>query len=340
MTNIFGELYSEQITGFIAPQSKVKIYVYDIYEDYSKSQSGGIYGYFWSKDLFPISTISYSNQCPMFYIDSHFLDSDTDTMYSTLFHEFQHMLRFMNKNMPLGTTADADGAWANEMMSMLAEELLQSDLGNADSNSPKSRLNIFFNGGYLLSGLNTWLDSTSNGTNMVLYSYANAYAFGTFLIRNYGGLSLVREMASNDKYNLEQITSAVRAMGYYTNLTDAQIIEELLLQFSRSLFYTDFAGTNSTSDAPKVWNTAFPQSYGGYTYRITPILMSDYLTIADSSVYAGAIAYSAEPASLSALLPYTFQLHVWGEVTASSLTLDMLSRGSRKNEEVLYIIVK
>jgi hypothetical protein len=340
MTNIFGELYSEKISGFIAPQSKIKIYIYDIYEDYSQNQTGGIYGYFWSKDLYPQSTISYSNECPMFYIDSFFLDSDTNTMYSTLFHEFQHMLRFMNKNMPLGTTPDADGTWANEMMSMLAEEILQQDLGIEDEHSPKSRLNTFLNGGYMLSGLNTWLSSDTNNSD-VLYSYANAYAFGTFLMRNYGGLSLVQEMSANNKYNLEQITSAVRAMGYFASyITDKEIINTLLLEFSRSLFYTDFAGTTSVSNSPKIWNKSFSQTLGSYTYSITPILLSDYYTVSGSSVYAGAIGYSNTASALQTLSPYTFQLHVWGEATDNATTVRFTSQGTRNQNEVLYIIVK
>ncbi len=339
MTNIFGELYSEQIDGFIAPQSKVKIYVYDIYEDYSVNQSGGIYGYFWSKDLYPVKTVSYSNEAPMFYIDSFFLDKDTNTMYSTLFHEFQHMLRFMNKNMPLGTAPSADGTWANEMMAMLAEEILQQDLGNEDVHSPKNRLNMFLNGGYLLSGLNTWHETTLTDTSSVLYSYANAYAFGTFLMRNYGGINLVREMASNNKYNLEQITSAVKAMGYYADKNDTQIIEELLLEFSRSLFYTDFAGASGTG-IPKLWNTSLNQTVGGYTYTITPILLSDYITISGSSVFAGAVGFSNDPAAIQSLLPYTFQLHVWGEATKDNFIVNFASNGSRNQSEVIYLIVK
>ena len=209
-TAIFGQTYKDyynQFTsseaeefldlGYVLPEEKISILICDIYEDYSPIQNSGVLGYFWAKDFYPDSSTSKSgirsNEAEIFYIDSHFLDSYTEMTYSTLAHEFQHMLNFVNKNLKWDVTPST---WYNEMLSMVCEDLLQDVIGIEDKDSPRSRLSSF-NYGYLLNGINEWHEDDN-----VLYSYAHAYAFGAFITRNYGGAELVKAMMENESKDL------------------------------------------------------------------------------------------------------------------------------------------
>ena len=131
--------------------TKINIVLYDIGADYNKSSQCGVLGYFYSKDYFTKLTnsntvIDYSNQGKYFYIDAPYAASkvkDSDgktqdtlaTTISTLAHEFQHMINFGVKNIEKDLSPDTA---YNEMLSMLCEDMLASQLGLDDDESVKS----------------------------------------------------------------------------------------------------------------------------------------------------------------------------------------------------------
>lgn len=201
---------------------KINIVVYDIGDDYGKSSQTGVAGYFYSKDYYYASPdylasnsgyelVGKSNVGKYFYIDSVFANSDFDDTISTLAHEFQHMVNFNQKNMAslksvlAGTsskTLSPDSNY-NEMLSMLCEDMMQEKLGLEDYASPKNRIQTF-NAYYSLSGMREY----RNDENSVL-SYCTAYAFGSWLSRQYGGAALVKEISTNSYDGNDSIVNAV-----------------------------------------------------------------------------------------------------------------------------------
>jgi len=99
----------------------VNIVIYDIAKDYSASSgsTSGIVGYFYSKDYYAVtssssknSAINYSNKGKYFYVDSYFANAYLDVTYSTLAHEFQHMINFGMKE--IAHNVQVPATWYNE----------------------------------------------------------------------------------------------------------------------------------------------------------------------------------------------------------------------------------
>lgn len=188
---------------------KVNILVYDIRLDAFEGQTGGTFGYFHDKDFFERTssygdfTCGFSNLGEFIYVDSYFLSKYPEQIYSTLAHEFQHLLFYVNKwlNNDVETIS-----WNTEMMSMLAEEILQSDLGVNDENSPKNRFAYFKTGSIFGFTDRVWNDENIDGT----YEYANTYAFGSFLLHNYG-VSYIKKLVSNSYSGTAMITNSLPA---------------------------------------------------------------------------------------------------------------------------------
>ena len=249
VTNVFGYEYGGGSGGDGGKDGDmhVNILIYDIGYDYSPSQNGGFFGYFWGKDYSNDTTTQNwypslrSNEAEIFYIDSHFLDKYPNDIYSTLAHEFQHMIHFNRKFIEKGL-GNSD-TWYNEMLSMLVEDIMQDKLGLDDSASPKSRTRDFVDG-YYLSGLTDWLSG-----NDVYYSYAGSFIFGAFLTRNFGGAKLIKEMIDSDSVNQQSVTDALIAMGYSTETFDS-----VFDKYSTALIYS----TEDLANDILVTNTPLP----------------------------------------------------------------------------------
>lgn len=248
ITNVFGDesneiinLSSEKIVGIKTLSDtgeKINIVVYDIGNDYGQSSQTGVAGYFYSKDYYYASAedlasssgseiVGTSNLGKYFYIDSVFANSDFNDTISTLAHEFQHMVNFNQKNMAslksylagISTKTLSPDSNYNEMLSMLCEDMMQEKLGLDDSASPKNRIQTF-NAYYWLSGIREY----RNDGNAVL-SYSTAYAFGSWLARQYGGAALVRAISTNSYDGNDSIVNAVNAVNK-TSKTFADLFAE------------------------------------------------------------------------------------------------------------------
>ncbi len=198
--------------------TKLEVLVYDLFHDASPNQTSAVLGYFNSWDFWLNSAITAantsqgtnyptdSNECQNVHIDSYFLKKDflnnKKTVQSTLIHEFQHLLNYCHKQSGYQT-------WFTEMLSMSVEELFQSQLGLNDMDSPKNRFYQTFAKPYV--GFYNWPGSSDDN---VLYAYANAYAFGAYLMRNYGGVKLINKIATNPYVNATAITEALHSVGY------------------------------------------------------------------------------------------------------------------------------
>lgn len=210
-------------TCFVPCNEKIIILVSDLFGDAVENQQNGTVGYFYQGDVYNTTYFKNTygsslntNECEMFYIDAAFLYNNQDTVYSTLVHEFNHMINYVIKTVNYKTKTNAwqiPETWYTEMLSMTTEDMFQSYLKIKDENSPKGRLpNFNFNYNY---GFKRWDYSESNwdDNQKQLYNsimYANTYAFGAYLVRNFGGIELLKEMAQNDYVDETSITMALR----------------------------------------------------------------------------------------------------------------------------------
>ncbi|RYL89327.1 hypothetical protein EWI07_12985 [Sporolactobacillus sp. THM7-4] len=101
---------------------KINILCYDIQDGFTRN-GGYVAGYFAPRDL---SNVPHSNRTQIFYLDTYPTMGmgsikDVSETYSTLAHEFQHMINF-NQNVLVEGHPDMD-AWLNEGLSMAAEQI-------------------------------------------------------------------------------------------------------------------------------------------------------------------------------------------------------------------------
>ena len=220
-TALIGNSYTTNpdSTYFINPQAKVSILVYDIEGDYTNTQSGGTFGMFWGGDLYKTSVQQGSNEMELLYVDSYFTDIVFTSVISTVAHEFEHMLYFVNKWM--GQRVTTGETWYTEMGAMMAEDCLATYLNNQYQNFVISRDSTlgrldYFNLLYFSGGLGYW-----GSGNAVLTSYAISGIFGCWLQRNYGGKDLIRYLVNNDASNEASITKAINSCGSRDTFKDA-----------------------------------------------------------------------------------------------------------------------
>ena len=241
---------------------KINIIVYDLFNDVedTRSKQAGTFGYFWTldfqkQDLETEDEIYYSNKCQCLHIDSFFLEAVPKAQQSTIAHEFQHLLHYVNKSLKYGPVLQGTKSsfrtsetWFNEMMSMVCEDIMQSQLNLEDKDSPKYRLKLFNQ--YYYYGFKNWYQSDDQ-----YISYANAYAFGAFLLRNFG-IDFIRKLATNNYINEQAITRALidsnaslksfnDVLDKYYNVVLNPKGDYYTLNKSVSKTYTDIAGNKT-----------------------------------------------------------------------------------------------
>jgi len=123
-------IYNLITTNFYTPSDvngdgKIAILLFDIQDNFDTT-GGYVGGYFWSRDLFNMAG---SNLMEIFYIDTyptmHYPKSnpiDVSRAFSTLAHEFQHMVNF-NRNYIVEGSGEMS-TWIDEGLSMAAERLV------------------------------------------------------------------------------------------------------------------------------------------------------------------------------------------------------------------------
>lgn len=279
-TYIFGPnyattYYSSSYTNQFIPtdeNTKVHIIVYDLFDDYAetKRKGGGTSGYFWGLDFYKENQnweekICKTNKCECLHIDSYFLESAADIQRSTIAHEFQHLLHFVNKKLKNGNNIE-NATWFNEMMSMVCEDIMQTQIGLPDSASPRNRLNTFnssFNKGFL-----RW----RRGSDDVYYSYANAYAFGAYLVRNYG-IDFIKALAHNNLIEKDAITNA---LGEVNAPDDENTFDKVYEKFYNVVFNPKSTSHTLNKEVTKTYEYATGKTN---TFKCTAINLFDYVTI-------------------------------------------------------------
>lgn len=257
------ESMASQPTGTV-----VNILVYDFSDD-------TILGYVSSKDCyknFSYNQENISNASKCFYLNACFFNQDENDSFtgsvtgkvhediiSTLFHEFQHMIHCNQKLINARDYAmnNDSSTWYDEMLSMLAEDIMSKEL-NIKS-SAWGRFSELNPAGYIFSGVDEY------NLEITTASYAINYAFGSFLIRNYGGALLAKNMSQS---TAKDWTSVVNAIYKTTNkqVTSRQLIK----QFIESLiFRPSFAEKNNLPSLYK--SPSNDISYNEFSTYVKPL---------------------------------------------------------------------
>ena len=239
-------------------------------------------------------------------------------IYSTLAHEFQHMIHFGQKYVNNGRNSST---WSNEMMSMVCEDMIQEYLGISAANSPIMRL-LTFATDYYRSGLTDWFPDDNN----VLFSYAGAYAFGAYLARNYGGKDLINQIATNQYVDQEAITQALQAIG------KNESFETVFKKYPQALVLD-----NAPIGAPS-FNKSVQGIGTNCVMRNLPLLEM-FVTINGETYFFRPRLLPTDAGSRVELRPYGFTLHSVG-YTDSAGTVNITFSSPLSENEKVYILVQ
>ncbi len=328
-TNLFGHEYgggveeSDALYGGIDSDPRVHLFFYDILADYDPDEDlqSGIVGYFHGKDEY--TTIVGSNRAEILYFDTGFYLNKPEVVYSTLIHEFQHMIHFNRKALAHNLQSPT---WYNEMLSLLAEDVIGShaDVGIAEEGLPWTTRPGLFCTGYLDEGLTEWGSS--------LQSYSQKYLFGAWLARTRGGPDLIKAMIDNSLVGTASILGAVQSLAP----ASAPEFPDLVADFVSAL---SFQGSGSGL------NTTITGTIGGIDYSLPGFDLWSYNTSSFLSSYADYFLQSRNRGPVIALAntymtrvgPNSFSLHSESSWQDASGTLSITCEQPVDPDVKLYL---
>ncbi|WP_181419020.1 fibronectin type III domain-containing protein, partial [Mesotoga sp. TolDC] len=215
---------------------RVAILCFDIQDDF---ESTGAYvgGYFSSGDLFNSST---SNKMEIFYIDTyptmHYPASnpvDVSRAYSTLVHEFQHMVNF-NRNYFVEKGSSMP-TWLNEGLSMAAEHIYKGTL--------TSRIS-YYNYSTSIKNGQSLLYWNDNGD--VLANYSLSYLFLQYVRTQGGGdPAIFRDILLDSCNDQRAVTAALAKRGINIGFGDLMTAFRIALLLKKPTGLYGFRGDSS-----------------------------------------------------------------------------------------------
>jgi hypothetical protein len=247
---------------------RVQILVYD----FAPGGSTNLAGFYWSKDFYSqtwldahSSSAAKTNLAEIFYINAYFMNENLAPIYSTLVHEFQHMINFNVKNVQKGVSSES---WYNEMLSMMAEDMISPLIGIGPDNTDHPALPRItgFLTSYPNEGVTTWYSNYE--------SYHYKYAFGAYLARNYGGAEVVKNILANNTTNEASLVAAVnQTMGGSIDFND------LVARFAEAFIFSDPAAGRAT------FNKTVTKTISGTAYTFTAFdIWSNYTVTVPTSM--------------------------------------------------------
>lgn len=287
--------YKSIQTSLNGDDSKLVIFITDIFGDKIGTEKGSVLGYYYPGDLYKKVNLKYSNECKMIYVDSYNLQLDvlnhSKICQSTVVHEFTHMLNKINKSDPMET-------WFTEMLAMTAEDICSHELNltTTDKSSVFFQRLPFFNMTYMSGFSNEVWAKNDPGS-----AYSNTYAFGSYLLRNYGGVKLISEIATNDYVNEQAVTKALASCG-----KSSENFNSVLSKFGQVLCNFDL---KTTKDSYITLNRSFRDTFKETNFQIKAIDLKQYnMTVKDDKTgqtqkYVGPVYGDAK---------YRYSLGGWG----------------------------
>jgi hypothetical protein len=301
--------------GGVDGDPRIQILVYDMVPGSSTS----VVGYFSSRDFY---STSYSNEAEIFYINSDHFDSSPNTVYSTLVHEFQHMINFNVKSIQYGRSS---AVWYTEMLSMMAEDVISPLVGISPTNSghPIGRRIYNFLPNYNVEGVTEWGDSYT--------SYGKGFAFGAYLARNYGGAELLQKIMQTPSTDTASLNTALGQTAGINFLTALERYGEALI----------FSHTNRPTGRTGVsFNQTVTKTIGGTTFTNTGfnIWNSEYLLDGNSYYpWGGPKIFDLTPLEMR---PHSVLVQSSNDWKNKSGTLNITLNAPANPDVVLYLMVK
>jgi hypothetical protein len=167
---------------------------------------------------------------------------------------------------------------------MLAEDIIGPMIGiGADSygHPINSRIPLFL-GIYWDAGVADWLKGDD-----VISSYSSVYAFGAYLVRNYGGPALLRAMMDNSAVDRASITRALSTtsdLGLQATSDNVRSFEQALRGYAEALLYST-TNTGGVPNGKPSFDRSQSSVIGGKTYeakafdiwtmQMPPVLLND-----------------------------------------------------------------
>jgi len=189
---------------------KIQILVYDIVDE-NVGQGWEVNGFFWAKDFYTQRELDQwgfnnikTNMAEIFYLNAVTLINAPEHIYTALVHELQHMINFNLKAVRHGRSSET---WFDEMLAMMTEDLISPLIGispESRSHPLQERIPVFLES-YYRAGVTEW----DSGAAILDY-YAVTYAFGAYLLRNFGGPVLLREILANSNTGTDSISAALQ----------------------------------------------------------------------------------------------------------------------------------
>lgn len=273
--------------NIIKTSKKIFICLCDLDEDAASLQeSGNLGGYFTGRDYFKNdNNTRFSNECQAIYVDAVSVKregSETGWYLGAIPHEFNHLINNSNKCFNPKNPNGTYNTWWTEMLSVMVPDLLNEN--SIYTNLPKGKTydvgpwrfmqyNYFYN-----KGFRTWDEE-----NYITYSLA--YAYGSFLIRNYGGVELIHEFATNNYSNEESITKALEKLKQPSPFRENQYanFEDTVIDFALSTINFKVAeGSNLHT-----LNKAIDETFNGFRYTTKAIDLNEYKWINENYTNRG-----------------------------------------------------
>ena len=287
-------IYPLIVNNFYTPSDvdadgKVAILCFDIQDNFETS---GSYtgGYFNPVDLFSQDYYPTSNEMEIFYIDTyptmHHPSTnpiDVSKAYSTLVHEFQHMVNF-NRNVFFESGVSMD-TWLNEAFSMAAEHIYEGVQTGRIS---------YYNSSSNVSNGHSLLYWDRDGD--VLSNYALSYLFGQYLRIQIGiGNSIFKEILMDYNNDYQCVENAIQ------NHIDPQLdfgrfmtYFRLALNLRQEFGYFGFKGDSDFATIETKLFEDLPESIRGGGAILAPILSNPYVKPHDSGEHIKPVGINLE----------------------------------------------
>lgn len=235
---------------------KVNILCYDIQDGFDGS-GGYIGGYFWAGDLY---ADPHSNQSEIFYMDTYpsmgtGTTKDVTEAYSTLAHEFQHMVNF-NRNVLIEGSTESMDTWMDEAMAMAAEQMYTGQVLD-------DRIDYY-----------NYSDSITNGHSLLywdeygdtLANYSLSYLFAQYLkIQANLGDSIFKELLNDPNNDYRAVEAVVQK-----NINPSLSFGKFMTSFRAALLLKQGTGLYGFKGEPgfetittKLYNGSGTQLHGG-----------------------------------------------------------------------------
>ncbi|CAM3981294.1 Ig-like domain-containing protein [Mesobacillus zeae] len=246
---------------------KIDILCFDIKDGFAGPGDGFIAGYFNPGDLFNQSYKPNSNESEIFYIDTYPLmetgtGRDVTAAYTTLAHEFQHMVNF-NQNVIKEQSHTQMDVWLDEAFAMAAEQIYSGKVLT-------DRIEYYNQSDSIARG-HSLLYWDEQGD--VLANYSLSYLFGQYMmLQSNKGNSIFKEILADKKNDYRAVENAAKKY-IHPSMTFGQLMTHFrlaLLQKEASGLF-GFKGVADYNQLEKRFYTGGPLDVRGGGAVVKPV---------------------------------------------------------------------